>query len=146
MSTLLLLVDAFQDAVEDARRQLSILEGRDVSVAELIERSGLPKSKRSAVYYHLNPNIQRKRGHHVPQDIVEALSDVLLVPYEQLAGPARVAAGFQEERAGSHPDLPALVARYLGDPTVAEDRREEVAARLLDVLARNAQRRRRRPE
>lgn len=138
---MLLLVDAFQDAVEDARRQLSILEGRDVSIAELIKRSGLPKSKRSAVYYHLNPSLERKRGHHVPQDIVEALADVLLVPYEQLAGPARVAAGFQE--ISSHPDLPALVARYLGDPEVDESRRDEVAARLLDVLARNAQRRRR---
>lgn len=144
---MLLLVDAFQEAVEDARRQLSILEGRDVSIADLIERSKLPKSKRSAVYYHLNPKIERKRGHHVPQDIVQALSDVLLVPYEQLAGPARVAAGFQVEQQGDHPDLPSMVARYLGDPDVDEARREEVAARLLDVLARNAQRnRRRRPE
>jgi hypothetical protein len=138
-------VDAFQEAVEDARRQLSILEGRDVSVAELIERSGLPKSKRSAVYYHLNPNIARKRGHHVPQDIVQALSDVLLIPYEQLAGAARVSAGFQVERTDL-PDIPAMVARYLGDPEVDETKRDEVAARLLDVLARNAQRRRRRSE
>lgn len=145
MGNVLLLVDAFQEAVEDARRQLSILEGRDVSVAELIERSGLPKSKRSGVYYHLNPKIERKRGHHVPQDIVQALADVLLVPYEQLAGPAQVAAGFQIERS-SLPDLPAMVARYLGDPGLDEAKRDEVAARLLDVLARNAQRHRRRPE
>lgn len=142
---MLLLVDAFQEAVEEARRQLSAMEGREVSEAELIERSGLPKRRRSAVYYHLNPAIERKRGHHVPEDIVRALADVLLIPYEQLAGPARVAAGFQEERA-EHGDLPAMVARYLGDSTVDESRREEVAARLLDVLARNAQRRRRRPE
>lgn len=139
---MLALVDAFQQAVEDARRQLSILEGRDVSVADLIERSRLPKSKRSAVYYHLNPRIERKRGHHVPQDIVQALSDVLLVPYEQLAGPARVAAGFQEER-NDHPDLPSLVARYLGNPEVDEHQREDVAARLLEILARNARKRRR---
>lgn len=142
MGSVLLLVDAFQEAVEDARRQLSALEGRDVSEAELIERSRLPKRRRSAVYYHLNPSIERKRGHHVPQDIVQALADVLLVPYERLATAARVAAGYQEERT-NHPDLPAVVARYLGDPTVDEALRDEVAARLLDVLARNAQRRRR---
>jgi hypothetical protein len=91
-------VDAFQQAVEDARRQLSNLDGRDVSVRELIARSGLPASKRSAVSYHLNARIERKRGHHVPQEIVQALADVLLIPCEQLAGPARIAAGFQEDR------------------------------------------------
>lgn len=141
---MLLLVDAFQEAVEEARRQLSILEGRDVSVRELIARSGLPESKRSAVYYHLNPNISRKRGHHVPQDIIKALSDVLLIPYEQLAGAARIAAGFQEERT-DRPDLPAMVARYLGNPDVTEAERQEVADRLLEVLARNTRRRRRAP-
>ena len=138
---MLTVVDAFQQAVEDARRQLSILEGRDVSVRELIARSGLPESKRSAVYYHLNPRIERKRGHHVPADIVQALSDVLLVPLEQLAGPARIAAGYQEERS-DHPDIPSMVARFLGDPDVTEQQRQEVADRLLEVLARNARRRR----
>lgn len=113
-----------------------------MSEAELIERSNLPKKRRSAVYYHLNPNVERKRGHHVPQDIVQALADVLLISYEQLAGPARVAAGFQEERT-DHPDVATLVARFLGDPDVEESRRQEVADRVLEILARHARRRRR---
>lgn len=136
------LMDAFQDAVERARSQLSLLEGAEVTEAEMIRRTTLPESRKRSVAYHLNPNVDRKRGHQVPPDIVRALADVLRVSVEDLSEAARVAAGFDQQVGGPSTDLPSAVARFMGDESVGIDEREEVEDRILEVLLRMRRRRR----
>lgn len=137
VGSLLTVVDAFQRAVEDARRDLSDVEGHEVTISDLIARSSLPASKRSAVYYHLNPSIERKRGHRVPAEIVRALADVLPVSEDRLAAAAQEAAGFEVvvRAPRSELDLPDFVVRYLedlGDDQAADD----VAWQVIDAIQR----------
>lgn len=141
---MLTLMDAFQEAVERARQHLSTLEGAEVTEAELIRRTNLPESRKRSVAYHLNPNVDRKRGHQVPPDIVRALADVLLVSADEMAEAARIAAGFDQPVGGQSVDLPAAVARFLGDDSVDPQEREEVEDRILEVLLRMRRNRRRR--
>ena len=135
-------VDAFITAVEEARRQLTRQEGRDVSVRELIRRAGFPESRRAGVAYHLNPKIDRSRGHKVPADIVQALATVLPVSEAELSRAAQVAAGFNVLDV-SHPDVDVVVARFYGDETVSDDDKAQVTARLLQIIAEETQRTRR---
>jgi hypothetical protein len=137
-------VDAFIEAAEEARRQLIRSEGRDVSWREVIRRAGFPDDKRGGVAYHLNPNIDRARGHNVPPEIVARLAAVLPISEQELARAARVAAGYNvtdidEESA----DVAGVVSRFYGDETVTEDEKAEVTARLLQIIAEESRRGRR---
>lgn len=134
-------MDAFIQAVEDARRQLIRREGRDVSIRELIRRAGFPDSRRAGVAYHLNPRIDRSRGHKVPPDVVEGLARALapVVSEEDLARAAQVAAGFNVVDTSSS-DVAFVVARYFGDEEVSEEEKRATTARLLQILAEESQR------
>lgn len=132
-------VDAFIQAVEEARRALIRQEGRDVSVRELIRRAGFPESRRAGVSYHLNPRINRERGHKVPADIVTKLAAVLPISEEELARAAQVAAGFNVIDTSSS-DPAFVVARYFGDEEVSEEEKRATTARLLQILAEESQR------
>lgn len=136
-------VDAFIQAVEDARRQLIREEGRDVSVRELIRRAGFADSQRAGVAYHLNPRIDRTRGHKVPAEVVHKLAKVLPISEEDLARAAQVAAGFNiVDTSSSDPTF--VVARYFGDEEVTQAERRATTARLLQILAEESQREQRR--
>lgn len=132
-------VDAFIQAVEEARRALIRQEGRDVSVRELIRRAGFSESRRAGVSYHLNPRINRERGHKVPADIVTKLAAVLPISEEELARAAQVAAGFNVIDTSSS-DPAFVVARYFGDEEVSEEEKRATTARLLQILAEESQR------
>src|SRR5215218_1489281 len=62
------LMDAFQRAVDEARRQLIREEGQNVSARELIRRAGFDDSRWASVVRHLNPNQPWPKGHKVPPD------------------------------------------------------------------------------
>src|SRR3954462_13074638 len=64
------LMDAFQHAVDEARRQLIRDAGQNVAVRELIRRAGFAVSRRASVARHLNPPQPWPKGHKVPPDIV----------------------------------------------------------------------------
>jgi hypothetical protein len=49
-------MEAFQQAVDEARRQLIRDQGQNVSVRELIRRASFDDSRRASVARHLNPN------------------------------------------------------------------------------------------
>jgi hypothetical protein len=136
-------VDAFIQAVEDARRQLIRREGHDVSMRELIRRAGFEESQRAGVAYHLNPRINRKRGHKVPAEVVRKLAGVLPISEEQLVHAAQVAAGFNVVDTSSS-DVAFVVARYFGDEEVSEEEKRATTARLLQILAEESQRQPRR--
>jgi hypothetical protein len=136
-------VDAFIQAVDDARRQLIRQEGRDVSERELIRRAGFDESQRAGVSYHLNPRINRIRGHKVPAEIVRRLASVLPISEEDLARAAQVAAGFNVVDTSSS-DVAFVVARYFGDEEVTEEEKRATTARLLQILAEESQRQPRR--
>lgn len=135
-------VDAFIEAAEDARRQLIRSEGRDVSWREVIRRAGFPDDKRAGVSYHLNPNVDRMRGHHVPAEIVSKLAAVLPISEQELARAARVAAGFNVTLDEGQGDVTGAVARFYGDENVSEEEKAEVTARLLEIIAEETRGRR----
>lgn len=137
-------MDAFQRAVDDARRQLELAEGRQISMSELLRRAGFRESTDAkggltikGARYHLEPgnNRARKGGHRIPAELVEKLSDVLPVGRDVLQRAAQVAAGFTEVIETGREDIPTLLVRYLGDAEVTEQEKAETTARLLQVLA-----------
>lgn len=133
-------VDAFIEAAEEARRQLIRSEGRDVSWREVIRRAGFPDDKRAGVAYHLNPNIDRARGHNVPPEIVARLAAVLPISEQELARAARVAAGYNVDDEAESTDVARVVSRFYGDETVTEEEKAEVTARLLQIIAEESRR------
>lgn len=136
-------VDAFIQAVEEARRTLIRQEGQDVSEAELLRRAGYTKSQMAGAYYHLNPRVQRKGGHKVPAELVRRLAEVLPISEEDLARAAQVAAGFNVVDTSSS-DVAFVVARYFGNEEVSEEEKRATTARLLQVIAEESQRQSRR--
>lgn len=128
--------DPFIQAVDDARRELSRQQGRDVPVAELIRRAGL-EGQRSKVFYHLNANISRASGHRVPLEIVRALAAVLPITEDELMRAAQVAAGYQAQGSGADdvPDYGYEVARFLDSDDVSEEDKAALALRLSEILA-----------
>src|SRR4028118_2338734 len=84
------LMDAFQRAVDEARRQLIRDEGHNVSVRELIRRAGFDDTHRASVARQLNPNQLWPKGHKVPPDIVRALAAVLPLSESDLMKAAQV--------------------------------------------------------
>lgn len=130
-------MDAFQRAVDDARRHLGI------SVSELLRRAGFPERSPDGggltikgARYHLEPgnNAARKGGHRIPAELVNRLAVVLPIEEEELRRAAHVAAGFTVE-ISDNPDLPMMLARYLGDEEVTDEEKAETAARLLKIIA-----------
>jgi hypothetical protein len=133
------LMDAFQQAVDEARRQLIRDEGQNVSVRELIRRAGFDDSRRASVARHLNPNQPWPKGHVVPPDIVRALAEVLPISETELMKAAQVAAGYRV-RGEEQRDLGFEVARFLGDEEVPEREKARLRTRLLQIVAEDLQR------
>jgi hypothetical protein len=132
-------MDAFIQAVEDARRRLIREEGQNVSMREMIRRAGYTDSERAGVMYHLNTRATWPRGHKVPPELVERLAKVMPISHEELARAAQVAAGYNVDV--SSLDLPAAAARYFDDREVPDGQRALVVARLLEIIADDAVRR-----
>lgn len=127
-------MDTFQQAVEDARRQLIREKGRNVSVRELIRMAGFEESRRSTVAKHLNPNLTWPKGHRVPPEIVSALAAVLPISEADLMKAAQQAAGYVVPTTTER-NLGYDVARFLGDTEVAPDEKAQLRAELLRILA-----------
>lgn len=126
---MLLVMDAFAETVDAARRQLGEAEGHNVSVDELARRADIPKS---TLHYHLSEK-RAAQGRRIPAEIVRKLAAVLPVSESELMRAAQVAAGYQVTEE-SLSDLGQMVVRYLEQPLSAEERRRAVA-RLMDILA-----------
>ncbi|MGR7026731.1 hypothetical protein [Geodermatophilus sp. URMC 62] len=132
-------MDAFQQAVDEARRQLIREEGQNVSVRELIRRAGFDDSRRAAVARHLNPNLRWPKGHRVPPGIVRALAAVLPLSESSLMQAAQMAAGYRVDEEEPR-DLGFEVARFLGDADVSAEEKARLRAQLLQLIAEDLQR------
>ena len=132
-------MDAFQQAVDQARRQLIRQEGQNVSVRELIRRAGFHDSRRASVARHLNPNQPWPKGHRVPPEIVRALAAVLPISESDLMQAAQVAAGYRVHD-GEPRDLGFEVAQFLSDEEVSEEEKARLRAQLLQLVAEDLQR------
>jgi hypothetical protein len=132
-------MDAFQQTVDQARRQLIRNEGQNVSVRELIRRAGFDDSRRAAVARHLNPNLRWPKGHRVPPEIVRALAAVLSISESDLMTAAQAAAGYRVRDEGPR-DLGIEVARFLGDEEVSAEEKARLRAQLLQLIAEDLQR------
>ena len=127
---MLTLMDAFAQAVEDARQKLSETEGRDVSTRELARRAGISPST-------LAYNLSEKRaaaGRRVDAALVQKLAAVLPLTEGDLMRAAQVAAGYQV-RSDDVPDLGYEVARFLDRDDVNDDDKRELTARLAEIVA-----------
>lgn len=128
-----LTMDAFIQAVEDARHRLIRAEGQNVSMREIIRRAGYSDAERGGISYHFNKKTKWPKGHKVPPDLVERLSKVLPISHDELARAAQVAAGYNVKVSGA--DLPVAFARFLGDIEVDANEKAVVIARLLQIMA-----------
>jgi hypothetical protein len=134
LATAMTAADPFIQAVDEARRELSRRENREISNAELARR--VTNVKRSTLYYHLNAEVERPGGHRVPREIVHALAAVLPISEDELMKAAQIAAGYQVR--GSEPGQPDYgfeVARFLDSDDVSEADKAELALRLSEILA-----------
>lgn len=135
-------VDAFERVVAEARDRLSAREGRTVSWRELVRRAGFDDSHFGRVSYHLLPR-QRKRGHHVPRWLIDALVPVLPVSREDLERAASEAAGYDVERPGdpqTPDDVVVLVTRVLNDERVDPAERDRIGLEVMAAITRAMQR------
>lgn len=132
-------MDAFIQAVEDARRRLIRTEGQNVSMREVLRRAGYSDSSRAGAAYHLNRSKSWPKGHKVPPEIVKRLSEVLPISHEELARAAQAAAGYNVVT--SRPDMQA-VARFLDSDNVSEEDKVEVVASMAQMIADEMGRRR----
>jgi hypothetical protein len=127
-------MDAFIQAVDDARRRLIREEGRNVSLREIIRRAGYSEKERPSVFYHLNQNRHTGEGsHRVPDELVTRLAQVLPITEGELRKAARVSAGFNVADEG--PDVAYVVARFFSDENVSAEEKRAVTARLLQIIA-----------
>src|ERR687883_493716 len=81
----------------------------------------------------------REEGRNVSvrEEVVRRLAAVLPVSEEELTQAAQVAAGYNVvERPRA--DLPLVVARFFGDKDVSDEEKQEVSARLLQIIADEA--------
>lgn len=130
---MLVLMDAFAEAVEAARQRLSGQEGRNISGAELARRAGIPNS---TLAYNLSDK-RAAEGRRVSAEIVRKLAAVLPVSEAELMRAAQVAAGYQVTE--DMPDLGQTVVRYLSQPLSREERMRTLA-RLQEILAEEMRR------
>lgn len=144
LTTIGIDMDAFQRAVDEARRQLGLTEGRQISTSELLRRAGFSEQPSAdggltmkGARYHLEVgnNRHRKGGHRVPAELVDRLATVLPVGADELRRAAQVAAGFTVQVETGRADVPAMLVRYLGDEEVSEAEKLETASRLLQIIA-----------
>lgn len=141
-----LTMDAFIQAVDDARRALIRTEGRNVSVRELIRRAGFDDSQRPGVAYHLNPNRHTgEKPHRVPTEVIKKLSDVLPISEQELSRAAAVASGLNVvDRDILDSEVTYVVARFVGDEDVPDEDVAAVTNRILQILADASEKRRQR--
>ena len=127
-------MDAFAQAVDDARRRLSRLEGHEVSIRDLARRAGLPES---TLHYTLRDRPGAGGRRRVRLEVVEKLAAVLkpVITRAELIRAAQVAAGYQVvEENHDAPDLGQMVIRYMQEPRTREEQMD-VLARLNEILA-----------
>lgn len=132
-----LTMDAFIQAVDEARERLIRERGENVSVRELIRLAGFDDSQRPGVAYHLNRHRHTgDRPHRVPVDIIKKLARVLPITEDELMRAAAVASGLnvvdQDVLAS---DVTYVIARFFGDETVTPDERQATVARILQIIA-----------
>lgn len=140
---MLATMDAFIQAVEDARRELIRTEGRNISVRELIRRAGFDDSQRPGVAYHLNPNRHTgERPHRVPIELIEKLAPVLHVSVAHLSRAAAVASGLNvvDRDIYSPSEVAYVVSRFFGNEEVSGVERQETTARILQIIAEQQRR------
>lgn len=127
---MLALMDAFAQAVEDARQRLIRAEGgRNISHRELARRAGV---NHRTLSYNLNPD-RPAGGRRIDRGLISALARVLPISEEDLVRAAQVAAGYQVRE--EFQDLGSAVTRFLDDRHVPESEKRRLRARLADILA-----------
>lgn len=131
---MLLVVDAFAEAVEAARQRLGETEGRTISTRRLARLADIPES---TLHYHLSDK-RAAEGRRIPADIVRKLAAVLPVSEGDLMRAAQIAAGYQINEE-SLPDLGQTVVRYLSQDLTREERFETLV-RLQEILAEEMRR------
>lgn len=129
-------MDAFIQAVDEARSQLIRAEGRNISVRELIRRAGFDDSQRPGVAYHLNPNRHTgQRPHRVPPELIKKLASVLPISEEDLSRAAAVASGLNVvDRDPLSSEVTYVVSRFFGDENVTDADRQAATARILQII------------
>jgi hypothetical protein len=138
------IVDAFIQAVEDARRELIRREGQNISIRALIRRAGFDEAKRSGVAYHLNPNRHRgERPHRVPVELIERLAQVLPISEEELSRAAAIASGLNVvDTDVTASDVRYVVSRFYGSDEVTPEERAAATSHILQVIAEETSRQR----
>lgn len=128
-------MDAFIAAVDEAKRRYTRHTGEALSDRRLIELAGYPPAERAGVSYHLNRRKKWVKGHKVPPEIVARFAAALegYTSHKELMEAAHMAAGYTVKVAGA--DLPTAYARFLGSSEVSNDEKQEVTARLLQIIA-----------
>lgn len=127
---LLLVTDAFAQAVEEARIRLARTEGHNISVRELARRANV---NYRTLHYNLSPERQAT-GRRIDPHLVHALAQVLPISEGELMRAAQVAAGYQVS-GPEMPDLGAAVVRFLDDEEIPEAEKRHLRSRLADILA-----------
>lgn len=128
--TMLLLMDTFAQAVEDARLRLGVIEGKSVSGRELARRMGVAYS---TLAYNLSPKRQAE-GRRVSPMLIAALASVLPISEDELTRAAQIAAGYQTQ-SDELPDLGRAVTRYLSREDVTPEEKRRLTARLAEIVA-----------
>jgi hypothetical protein len=131
---MLLVVDAFAEAVEAGRQRLGETMGRTISKRELARLADIPES---TLHYHLSGK-RAAEGRRIPAEIVRKLAAVLPISESDLMRTAQVAAGYQVNEE-SLPDLGQTVVRYLSQNLTPAERLETLA-RLQEILAEEMRR------
>jgi transcriptional regulator with XRE-family HTH domain len=131
---MLVLMDAFAEAVEAARQRLARDENRTISNRELARRAGIAES---TLAYNLSDK-RAAEGRRISADIVRKLAAVLPVSEGDLMRAAQVAAGYQVVEEGL-PDFDQTVVRYLSQP-LSRVERMRALARLQEILAEEMRR------
>jgi transcriptional regulator with XRE-family HTH domain len=131
---MLVLMDAFAEAVEAARQRLARDENRTISNRELARRAGIAES---TLAYNLSDK-RHAEGRRISADIVRKLAAVLPISEGDLMRAAQVAAGYQVVEEGL-PDFDQTVVRYLSQP-LSRAERMRALARLQEILAEEMRR------
>ena len=127
---MLIVMDAFAQAVEEARARLQHTEGRTISNRELARRAGVAET---TLGYNLSPK-RAAEGRRVSPRLIHALAQVLPVSEDELTRAAQVAAGYQTQEEVL-PDLGVAVTRYLSREDVSASDKAQLRIRLAEILA-----------
>lgn len=127
---MLVVMDAFAQAVEEARDRLAHSEGRTISNRELARRAGIAEST-------LAYNLSEKRaaeGRRVSPELIRKLAVVLPIGEDDLTRAAQVAAGYQTQ-SDELPDLGYAVTRFLSRDDVTPEAKRQLTIRLAEIVA-----------